>query len=65
MSEVPDGDFNAGFVVGYQAVKGTAVGIPGIPGSPGAPGNMTAFLLGVRKGIETATRKRWADIVGP
>jgi hypothetical protein len=52
--DLPHDDFAAGFEVGYRAVKGTAVGLPGIPGQPGTRGNMTAFLTGVRKGLERA-----------
>lgn len=49
----PD-DFAAGFEVGYRAIKGTSVGLPGIPGQPGTRSNMTAFLMGIRKGLERA-----------
>lgn len=52
--DVPHDNYRAGFIAGYQAVKGTAVGIPGIPGRPGTIGNMTPFLMGIRKGIEAA-----------
>jgi hypothetical protein len=51
---LPHDDFAAGFEVGYRAVKGTAAGLPGTPGQPGTRGNMTAFLMGVRKGLERA-----------
>jgi hypothetical protein len=53
-STVPHNDFNAGFVVGYQLIRGTAVGIPGIPGAPGTAGNTTPFLNGIRAGIKAA-----------
>jgi hypothetical protein len=52
--KVPHGDFKEGFVVGYQLIKGTAVGIPGTPGQPGVPGNTTAFLMGIKAGIKAA-----------
>lgn len=52
--KIPHDDFHEGFVVGYQLVRGTAVGLPGIPGRPGIPGNTTAFLEGIRAGIRAA-----------
>jgi hypothetical protein len=52
--EAPHNDFNAGFVVGYQLIKGMAAGIPGIPGQPGTPGSTTPFLQGVKAGIRAA-----------
>ncbi|NKJ03463.1 hypothetical protein [Rhizobium sp. SG741] len=53
-NNVPHNDFKEGFIVGYQLLKGTAVGIPGIPGVPGVPGNTTAFLMGIKAGIKAA-----------
>lgn len=55
--KVPHDSFREGFIVGYQVIKGTHVGIPGIPGAPGVPGNTTAFLIGVEAGIEAAGHK--------
>ena len=52
--KVPHDNFRAGFIVGYQAVKGTEAPTPGIPVQPGTPGNMTPFLVGVRRGLEEA-----------
>ncbi|KQY12613.1 hypothetical protein [Rhizobium sp. Root482] len=57
------GSFRDGFEVGYRAVKGTSVGMPGTPGQPGTRGNSTAFLMGVRKGIERALDKDIDDLM--
>lgn len=51
---IPHDDFQAGFVVGYQAIRGTAVSLPGIPGRPGTPSGSTPFLQGVRAGLRAA-----------
>ena len=51
---VPHNDFVAGFVAGYQAIKGTSAGLPGIPGQPGTPGNSTPFLEGIKAGLRAA-----------
>lgn len=52
--KIPHNDFNEGFIIGYQVVKGINVGLPGIPGTPGTPGNTTPFLQGIRAGIKAA-----------
>jgi len=54
MSNVPHDNFAAGFIVGWQAIKGINAGIPSVPGQPGIWGNSTPFLTGVKKGIEKA-----------
>lgn len=53
-NNVPSNDFRAGFIVGWQLVKGTGAGIPGMPGRPGTPGNSNAFLEGVKAGLRSA-----------
>lgn len=62
--KVPHDDFREGFIVGWQTVKGRYAAIPGIPGQPGTPGGMTAFLMGVRKGIARALDRDWDDLAG-
>jgi hypothetical protein len=52
--DVPHDDFEAGFEVGYRAVRGTNVMLPTFPMEPMTRMNMTAFLMGVRKGLERA-----------
>jgi hypothetical protein len=52
--KVPHDDFQEGFLVGWQAIKGQNTGIPGIPGQPGTPGNSTPFLEGVKAGLRSA-----------
>lgn len=54
---IRDGSFRDGFEVGFRSIKGTNAALPGIPGQPGTKGNSTAFLMGVRKGIEKALGK--------
>lgn len=54
MTDVPHDDYRAGFIVGYQSIKGKNAAIPGIPGQPGTKGNMTPFLMGIRKGLDRA-----------
>jgi len=51
---VPHDDYRSGFIVGFQAVRGTSVMIPMVPMQPTTKMNMTPFLMGVRKGIEKA-----------
>jgi len=51
---IPYDDYVAGFIAGWQAVRGTAAAIPGIPGCPGIPGNMTPFLIGIKAGLRAA-----------
>ena len=50
-------DFAAGFEAGYRAIKGTAAPLPVLSGYPSTRGNTTPFLLGVRRGLETAGLK--------
>ncbi len=52
--DVPHDDFRSGFVVGFQAIRGTSSAIPAIPAKPATNGNMTPFLMGVRAGLEKA-----------
>lgn len=52
--QIPHDDFRAGFLVGWQTVKGTSAGVPGTPGQPGTPGNSTPFLQGVKAGLKAA-----------
>ncbi|MER8938717.1 hypothetical protein NKH82_04315 [Mesorhizobium sp. M0915] len=60
--EVPHDDYKSGFIAGYQSVRKVMVAVPGIPAQPGTLGGLTPFLMGVRKGIEKATGKSWAEI---
>lgn len=53
-SKIPHDDFREGFVVGYQIIKGIAVGVPGAPGAPAPHGNTTSFLEGIKEGIKAA-----------
>jgi hypothetical protein len=59
---IPSGSFSDGFEIGYRSIRGTAAGMPGIPGQPGTRGNMTPFLMGVRKGIESGLDKDLDDL---
>jgi hypothetical protein len=52
--DVPHDDFKSGFLVGFQAIRGTTVATPAVPAKPATKANMTPFLMGVRKGIERA-----------
>lgn len=61
---VPHDDYQSGFIVGYQSVKKTLRAIPAIPAQPATRASMTPFLMGVRKGIEKASGKKWDQIVG-
>lgn len=49
--------FAEGFEVGYRSIRGTSVSLPSIPSQPSTRSNSTAFLMGVRKGIERALGK--------
>jgi len=51
---VPHDSFREGFIVGYQLIKGIAVGVPAAPGGPAPHGGTTSFLLGIREGIKAA-----------
>lgn len=53
-ANVPHHDFREGFIVGWQAIRGTSAGVPGIPGQPGTPGGSTPFLEGVKAGLRSA-----------
>jgi hypothetical protein len=53
-SKVPDDDFDAGFEVGYQLIRGTMVMTPVAPVGPLAPLNSTDFLEGIKAGIRAA-----------
>lgn len=44
-ANVPHQSFEAGFIVGHQAVRGTSAGIPGTPGEPGIPGDSTPLQV--------------------
>lgn len=55
--DVPHDDFRSGFIAGFQSIVGTARAIPAIPAKPAITAGMTAFLTGIRKGIERATGK--------
>jgi len=47
--KVPRDDFNEGFRVGYQLIRGTNSAIPGIPDQPGTAGNTPPFLNGIKE----------------
>ena len=51
---VPHADYSTGFKVGYQAIRGTSAAIPAAPARPATVSGMTPFLMGVRKGLESA-----------
>ncbi|MFU0503638.1 hypothetical protein [Pseudaminobacter sp. NGMCC 1.201702] len=59
---IRNGDFATGFEVGYRAIKGTATYLPYTPYAPYTKYNSTAFLMGVRKGIESALGQTIDDI---
>jgi hypothetical protein len=51
---VPHDSFREGFIVGYQLIKGIAVGVPVAPAGPAPHGGTTSFLLGVEAGVKAA-----------
>lgn len=52
--KIPHNSFSEGFKVGYQLVHGAGVLLPLTPMAPMTPMGSTAFLEGVRAGIEAA-----------
>ena len=54
---VPHADFAECYKVGFQLIRGIAVGTPAAPAGPAAPGDTTRFLMGIRQGIKDAGRK--------
>lgn len=60
---VLDESYEAGFEAGYRALRGTTPTLPMLPMEPMTKMNMTPFLMGVRKGIEKASKKSIAEIM--
>jgi hypothetical protein len=54
---IRDANFESGFEAGYRAIKGIHAALPAIPAAPATKANMTAFLMGLRRGVERATGK--------
>lgn len=54
IDKVPHEDFNEGYLVGYQAIKGKNSNPPMAPMQTMAPIGMTPFLMGVRRGLKAA-----------
>jgi hypothetical protein len=52
--DVNNDDYRSGFIVGFQAIVGTARAIPAIPAQPATRAGMTPFLMGVREGVRRA-----------
>ena len=48
-------DYRSGFEVGFRAIRGRAPTLPALPAQPTSRDmNMTPFLMGVRKGLQSA-----------
>ena len=60
-ANIPHDDFREGFIVGFQLILGTNVGVRGAPGGPGVHGATSRFLVGVKAGIRAAG----GEILGP
>lgn len=54
---IREGSYRDGFEAGFRAIKGTTIAFPALPAQPAVRANSTAFLTGVRKGIERALGK--------
>ena len=52
--KVPHDEFNEGFAVGYQLIKGTMVVVPGGPRLTRVDPNSTPFLMGIKAGLSAA-----------
>lgn len=50
-------DFCAGFVEGFQSVRGEKVAVPACPAAPATPHGSTPFREGIKAGIRAARRK--------
>lgn len=51
---ITEGDFAAGFEVGYRAIKGQSTAMPATPAAPATRAGSTRFLEGVRAGLRRA-----------
>lgn len=54
---VPNDNFAAGFVVGFQLVRGTTASVPQVLNEPASPAQSTPFLEGVKVGVRWAGAK--------
>lgn len=54
MPYIPHDNFAAGFIVGWQTVKGRHTAIPPVPSHSGTPETKTPFLIGVETGLKKA-----------
>lgn len=50
-------EFCAGFVEGYQSVKGDKAVVPSCPSAPATPNGSTPFREGLKVGIRAARKK--------
>ena len=47
-------DFRTGFITGYRSVRGGNVLVPVVPATPLIPESVSAFRLGLNRGIRAA-----------